>query len=94
MTDEALLEALLALAREAGLAVRRAGAASGGEGFAPAASAVCRVRGALTVVLLDSEPAAERVAVLADGLRRHVSPDWLDGRYLPPALRACLDAER
>lgn len=92
MTDEALLEALLALARETGLVVRRAGASAGGEGFAPSASAVCRVRGALTVVLLESEPVAERIAVLADGLRRHLPSDWLDAHFLPPAVRACLDA--
>ncbi|MDH5306849.1 MAG: hypothetical protein OEW02_06670 [Myxococcales bacterium] len=91
MQAEALLEALLALARETGLAVRRVGAAAAGEGIAPTASALCRVRGELWVVLVDSDPAPRRAAVLARGLRVH-APQQLEGRYLPPAVRACLEA--
>ncbi|HEY5657120.1 MAG TPA: hypothetical protein VIY27_04975 [Myxococcota bacterium] len=84
MEPAQLLVALLDLARDTGLPVRTLG---GGD----AASGVCRVRGALWALLAESDPVPRRVAVLAQALRSH-APDLLERRYLPPAVRDCLEA--
>jgi hypothetical protein len=88
VTPPELLEALTALARETGLRVR---AAPGGEDGGPLASGICRVRGELVVVLVAEETEEERIAVLARALRAHAG-SALDARWLPPAVRARLDA--
>lgn len=87
MSPDALLDALLELAGEVGLEVRRV--ASGPE--APATSGVCRLRDRVYVLLAGSDPPERRVAVLAGALRAHA---WeaCEARYLPPALRAALEA--
>jgi hypothetical protein len=51
---------------------------------------VCRLRGELQVVLIDTDPLAERLAVLAGALRDQ-APDLLESRYVPPAVRAWLE---
>lgn len=89
MSPAEVLERLLELAREADLAVRFARGAGLGEGESGLASAVCRVRGELWVVLSASDPPEARIATLAGALRAHRG-DWLESRYLPPALRECL----
>jgi hypothetical protein len=81
-----ILRALLDLAGEAGLPVRRIAGRAGGEGEPSASSAVCRVRGDTWVVLSEADPPRARIAVLCRGLRQQ-APDLLEGRYLPPALR-------
>jgi hypothetical protein len=81
-----VLEALADLCREAGLEVRRARAGPEGSGEPAVRSGVCRVRGALWLVLCDADGVEERIGAAADALRVH-APDFLDGRYLPPALR-------
>jgi hypothetical protein len=53
------------------------------------ASGVCRVRGELWVVLSGSDPPEARAAVLAGALRAQRG-DWLESRYLAPALREWL----
>ncbi len=87
MQGAALLEALIDLARESKLEVRRVEAV---RDEPPPTSAVCRVRGAVWVVLSAADPVDARIAVLAAALREHAGPR-LEGRYLPPALRACLE---
>ena len=88
MTPPELLAALIELAEGAGLRVRRAeGEAEGG----PLASGVCRVRGELFVVLVASDSEEDRIAVLARALRNHAAPA-LETRWLPPAVRARIDA--
>jgi hypothetical protein len=81
-----LLEAMTDLCREAGLEVRRVRGSPEGAGEPSARSGVCRVRGALWLVLSDADGIEERIAAAADALRDH-APDFVDGRYLPPALR-------
>lgn len=87
MSPPELLEALLELAGEVGLEVRRVG--SGPE--APATSGVCRLRDRVYVLLAGSDPVDRRVAVLAGALRVHAG-EACESRYLPPALRAALEA--
>lgn len=77
-----LLERLCDLAREAGFAVRAAGDRE-------VASGTCRVRGELWIVLSPADPIEQRVRVVASALALHAG-DFLEGRYLPPALRDCL----
>jgi hypothetical protein len=89
VSPEEVLERLLELAREAGLAVRLARVGGFGEGEPALASGVCRVRGELRVVLSGSDPPELRAAVLAGALRAHRG-DWLESRYLAPALRQWL----
>lgn len=84
MDEGELLEQLSALAREAGIEVRSAREDE-------LASGVCRVRGAVWVVLSASDPVAERVAVLARALCQHAA-GFLERRYLPPAIRSVLEA--
>jgi hypothetical protein len=80
-----LLEALLELAREAQLEVRVAGA----DADPPVTSGACRVRGAVWVVLARADPLERQIDALARALRDHAG-DFLEQRYLPPALRARL----
>lgn len=86
MRPPELLEALLELAGEVGLEVRRA---SGPE--APATSGTCRLRERVWVLLCASDPVERRVAVLAGALRSHAG-EACESRYLAPALRTALDA--
>lgn len=92
MESAEVLRQLVALAREAGLEVRSIAGRSAAEGEPAAASAVCRVRGQTWVVLSAADSLDERVAVLSRALREQV-PDFLEARYLPPALRALLAPE-
>lgn len=82
-----LLTRLMDLSRELGLAVREVRA--GAEGDPPVASGVCRVRGETWVVLAASDDLEQRIEVLAGALKSHAGA-VLEGRYLPPAVRARL----
>ena len=88
MTPAELLAALTALAEELGLRVRPA---QPDVEAGPLASGVCRVRGEILVVLVASDSEEERIAVLARALRAHAG-STLDERWLPPAVRARIDA--
>lgn len=90
MEDLELFQALLELASETGVAVQRVSRQPVFEGLSPSSSGVCRVRGEVRVLLADSDPLPARIEVLAralSGSRREV----LEGRFLAPALRECLD---
>jgi hypothetical protein len=91
MSPEEILAELAELAQRAGLRVRVLVRAPGVE--TELTSAVCRVRGETWVVLARADPLAERIALLASALRTHAG-DWLDGQYLPPAVRAHLERAR
>lgn len=91
MDDAALLDALLELARETALPVQRLPRQPIFDGLSPSPSGVCRVRGETRVMLADADPVPERIAVLARALRS-ARGDALEGRFLAPALRECLDA--
>ena len=82
-----MLDALVELAEQAGLRVQVArGAADAGPLIR---SGVCRVRGETWIVLIADDPLADRIAVVSDALREHAGT-WLEGRWIPPALRARL----
>jgi hypothetical protein len=86
MSPAEVLEALVALCREAGLEVRRLEGGRESSGEPTVRSAVCRVRGRPWLVLCEAEGLEERIAAAADALRRF-APDFVEGRYLPPAVR-------
>jgi hypothetical protein len=90
MDAPALLDCLLELATDTGLPVSRVGRQTAFEGLPLAASGMCRVRGELRVMLFDADPVAERIRVLARALREGRSAE-LEGRFLPPAVRECLE---
>ena len=92
MIEADILQELADLAEQAGLRVRTVRGPAGPDLDAVATSAVCRVRGETWVVLAASDPTEERINVLARALREHAA-DWLEGRYLPPALRRHLEAD-
>jgi len=87
-----ILQELTGLAEQAGLRVRTVRGPAAPDLDGVASSAVCRVKGETWVVLSASDPAGQRIAVLASALREHAA-DWLEGRYLPPALRGHLDPD-
>lgn len=93
MTPAEVLEALLALCREAGLEVRSVRGSPGSEGEPAARSAVCRVRGAPWLVLSEADALEERIAAAAEAVRRF-APDLVESRYLPPAVRERLRGGR
>lgn len=90
MEPAEVLERLLDLARDAGLRVER-GRAEGGDGLPGTSSGICRLRGELWVVLIDSDPLLQRLEVLAEALRDQ-APDLLETRYVPPAVRSWLES--
>jgi hypothetical protein len=86
-----LLDQLRDLARAAGLEVRQARAGAAGEGEVATRSGICRVKGRVWVVLVASDDLEERIDVLAAALATHARA-FLEGRFLPPAVRARLTA--
>jgi hypothetical protein len=82
-----MLDLLTGLAEEAGIAVR---VARGGESELPPRSGVCRVRGRWLLVVSAAEPVEARIDAVAAALRAH-GGEWLEGRFLPPAVRERLD---
>ena len=87
MDARQLLDALVALAEEAGIAVREARA---GESELPPRSGLCRLRGRWLLVLSAAEPVEARIDVTAAALWAH-GRAVLDGRFLPPAVRERLE---
>jgi hypothetical protein len=83
------LEALLELARAADLEIRSVGLRAQPAGEPPPTSDVCRVRDRVWVVLCAADPVDRHIAVLASALRTHRA-DWLEDRWIPPALRELL----
>jgi hypothetical protein len=88
MTPREVRDALVELAREAGLEVRMAPEPREGA----VASGICRLRGRWLVILAAADPVEEHVAVLARALRVH-APGLASQRFLPPAVRARLEGE-
>jgi hypothetical protein len=89
MEQAELLEALLELAHECALPVRRIPAEAPFEGLVPPQSGSCVLRGRRLVLLCGSDPLERRIEVLAGALREHAGPA-LEMRFLPPAIRECL----
>ncbi len=90
MEPAALLDALALLAAETGLVVQRVAGQPVFEGLPPSSSGVCTIRGEVRVVLSDSDPLSARIQVLARALRSRCGAE-LEGRFLPPAVRQCLE---
>ncbi len=87
MEPQPLLDLLIGLAEEAGIAVRVARA---GESELPPRSGLCRVRGRLLLVVSAAEPLEARIEAVAAALREHGGA-LLEARFLPPAVRERLD---
>lgn len=92
MEAPALLDYLVELAREAGIRVRVIPRSSAELDLAPH-SGICRIRGALWLLLASSESLEDRIEAAAAAVRDHV-PGVLEGRYLPPAVRERLERPR
>ena len=90
MEPSEILEALLDVARDAGLRVRGVGRQGLEAGELVPASGVVRLKGKIWVLLSDTDPVAIQLEVLAGALRAHAS-DFVSGRYLPPAVRALFE---
>jgi len=90
MDDAALLAALLELAAEHDLRVRKLPSDGPFEGIVAAQSGVCLLRGRRIVLLCGSDPLDRQVGVLARALRAHAGAS-LEMRFLPPAIRECLN---
>jgi hypothetical protein len=82
-----LLDALVGLAEEAGIAVRVTGS---GESDLPPRSGLCRLRGSLVLVLSTAEPLEARIEAAAAALHAHGAA-LLEDRFLPPAVRERLE---
>lgn len=83
------MEALLDLAEKTGLEVRIVGSEAG---ESPPASAVCKVRGELWVVLARSDPSDVQIEVLARALKSQAA-ELIEDSCLPPAVRRLLDPD-
>lgn len=90
MTPGELRDALADLAREAEIDVRVLSGPGEVEPGLPVASGACRVRGRVWVILAARDPVEEHIEVLARALRTHAGA-WLEGRFLPPAVRERLE---
>lgn len=90
MEPSEIMTVLLDLAREAQLEVRNVDASRAEVGEAVPASAVCRVRGAVWVVLSSADPVAIQLAVLGSAIREHAG-ELIETRYLAPAVRVWVD---
>ena len=90
MEPSQILEALLDLARDAGLEVRGVSRGNLEGGESPPGSAVVRVKGDVWVMLSEVDPVTLQLEVLAGALRVHAA-DVVEDRYLPPAIRALLE---
>jgi len=90
VSPEGLLAELIDLASDAGLRVRSIGRSAGAEGETGAASGVCVLRGETWVMLASAEPVEARIDVVAAALRENCG-DFLEARFLSPALRERLE---
>ena len=90
MHPSELLGQLVDLARDAGLEVRDIALGGAAEGDFPAASGTCRVQGKVWVLLAKGDSTEDRARVVARALKAHAG-DFLESRYLPPAVRARLE---
>ena len=80
-----LVQQLVELAEAAGFVVRPVRGSPVGEG-GPSGSGVCRVQGAIWVMLADGDALADQIDVLVRALQAH-APEFLENQYLPPAVR-------
>lgn len=86
-----LFETLLALADDVELEVRILRGQNPAETEFTPVSACCRVKGKVWVVLSPNDPVDLHVRVLAAALKSEAEAA-LEARYLPPAVRAAIDA--
>ncbi len=86
VTHLELLQALVELAQVTELEVRTLEPTRGTRLEFGVASAACRVRGEVWVVLSATDPVNVRIDVLAAALKAHRT-DWLEQHWLPPAVR-------
>ncbi|MDX1650381.1 MAG: hypothetical protein R3263_11060, partial [Myxococcota bacterium] len=89
MERAALLDALVELAREAGITVRRLGGGPG-EGGPAARSGSCRIRGRPWLLLAPADPLEDRIDAAAGALAG-LGEAWREARFLPPAVREAVE---
>ena len=85
-----LLDCLLDLAGELGIAVRRHKFRQGVTDEPLPRTGLCRVRGEAWLLVMEHEPIEDRIAAVAGALRES-APAELEGRYLPPRIREAID---
>ncbi len=90
MEPEAILDALVEVARDAGVTVRVLPRSALREGEPLPESDVCRIRGEPWLILAAGESIEDRIAAAARAVRRYAA-DEADRRFLPPAVRSRLD---
>lgn len=91
MRDEDRVDALLELAKRAGIELRLVSARAAAEEGAPRESVCGRVGERIWVLLLPDDPPAHQAAVLAQALGRHRAA-FLETCFIPPALRAFIES--
>jgi len=88
MEPQAVLDALLVLAEEAGWRVKRV-PADAGEPELSVRSGLCHLRGQTWLLIAAGDSLEERIRAVAVALCQEV-PELLEARFLPPAVRARL----
>ena len=91
MEPAELTQQLVDLAEAAGFQVRPVKGAAVGEGD-PTGSGICRIQDEIWVMLAATDSLEDQIGVLVRALQDH-APDFLENRYLPPALRERLFGE-
>ncbi len=86
-----LLDALLELARNLGIAVRRQTLRAAAVDERLPTTGLCRINGEPILLVMDHEPIEDRIATVALALRQ-TAGDALEDRYLPPRIRETLEA--
>jgi len=90
MEPHALFDALCELARAAGIELRALPAATAGEAEPSPRSGACVLRGRRLVLLAPGDSLEDRIEALLDAIAA-CDPAWLEGQWLPPALRERLE---
>jgi hypothetical protein len=88
MEPSQILEALLDVAREAGLEVRPV--ARSEPDLPQPGSGIVKLRGRVYVMLSSVDPVTIQLETLARALREH-APAFIEEHHLPPALRRLLE---
>ena len=90
MEAQAILDALVEVAREAGVTVRVLPRAAAREGEPLPGSNVCRIRGQPWLILAPGESIEDRIDAAARAVQSF-GAEQAERRFLPPAVRERLD---
>lgn len=90
MEAQAILDALVEMAEEAGVTVRVLPRATAREGEPLPESNVCRIRGQPWLILAPTESIEDRIGAAARAVQAFAAEE-AERRFLPPAVRERLD---